>query len=94
LRGVARDVHEVDEQPERDRRRKKGHQCDQAAIVGQIGTVERSLLSEFRSSRNSYLRVERSLACATTTTGGPSLRRPAPEWPTERHCRDRNAAWL
>jgi hypothetical protein len=44
MQGVARDVHEVDEQPECDRRRKDDRQCDQATIVGQIATVERRLL--------------------------------------------------
>jgi hypothetical protein len=44
LQRVSRDVHEVDEQAERDCRRKKDRQCDQAVIVGQIATVERRLL--------------------------------------------------
>jgi hypothetical protein len=44
MQGVARDLHEVDEQQERDGRRKDDRQCDQATIVGQIATVERRLL--------------------------------------------------
>ena len=54
LVGLRHGDDEVDEQPQRERRRKKDCQGDQAAVVGQTAPVERRLLSEQSEDKRQF----------------------------------------